>query len=125
VTDPYGGIDAISERVLRVVGDGVFRDDPLRLLRLPRLAAELEFAVDPATAEVARRDASLAASAAGERQLAELQRILGVRDPVDALSLCDELGVLAAVLPEVDALHDVEQSAFHHLDVFDHTLHVI
>ena len=48
-----------------------------------------------------------------------------MRDPVDALSLCDELGVLAAVLPEVDALHDVEQSAFHHLDVFDHTLHVI
>ncbi len=33
--------------------------------------------------------------------------------------------MLAAVLPEVDALHDVEQSAFHHLDVFHHTLHVI
>jgi putative nucleotidyltransferase with HDIG domain len=74
---------------------------------------------------VARRDAHLAVSAAGERQLAELHRILSVRDPVDALTLCDELGVLAAVLPEVDALHDVEQSAFHHLDVFDHTLHVI
>ena len=104
VTDPHGGVEAIEQRVLRVVGDGVFRDDPLRLLRLPRLAAELEFAVDEATAAVARRDAQLAASAAGERQLAELQRILGVRDPVDALSLCDELGVLAAVLPEVDAL---------------------
>ena len=125
VTDPHRGLDAVDARVLGVVSDGVFRDDPLRLLRLPRLAAQLEFAVDPATAAIAARDAHLAASAAGERQLAELQRILGVRDPVDALSLCDELGVLAAVLPEVDALHDVEQSAFHHLDVFHHTLHVV
>lgn len=125
VTDPLGGLDDIAERVLRVVGDDVFRDDPLRLLRLPRLAAELEFAVEQTTADIARRDADLVVSSAGERQLAELQRILGVRDPVDALSLCDELGVLAAVLPEVDALHDVEQSAFHHLDVFHHTLHVI
>lgn len=125
VTDPHGGIDDIAARVLRVVGDDVFRDDPLRLLRLPRLGAELEFAVEQMTADIARRDADLVVSSAGERQLAELQRILGVRDPVDALSLCDELGVLAAVLPEVDALHNVEQSAFHHLDVFHHTLHVI
>ena len=125
VADPHGGVDDITAHVLRAVGDEVFRDDPLRLLRLPRLAAELEFAVEETTARLARRHAHLAPSAAGERQLAELQRILGVRDPVDALSLCDQLGVLAAVLPEVDALHDVEQSAFHHLDVFHHTLHVI
>ncbi len=125
VTDLHGGLGDIDARQLRVVGDDVFRDDPLRLLRLPRLAAELEFAVEPTTADIARRDADLVVSSAGERQLAELQRILCVRDPVDALSLCDELGVLAAVLPEVDALHDVEQSAFHHLDVFHHTLHVI
>ncbi len=125
VTDPHGGLDDIAARVLRVVGDDVFRDDPLRLLRLPRLAAELEFAVEETTADIARRDADLVVSSAGERQLAELQRILGVRDPVDGLVLCDELGVLAAVLPEVDALHGVEQSAFHHLDVFHHTLHVI
>lgn len=125
VTDPHDGLGAIEARELRAVGGEVFRDDPLRLLRLPRLAAELEFAVEPATAELAVRDAPLVASAAGERQLAELQRILGVRDPVDALTLCQRLGVLAAVLPEVDALRGVEQSAFHHLDVFEHTLHVI
>jgi putative nucleotidyltransferase with HDIG domain len=125
VADPHGGLRDIDDRVLRVVGDGVFRDDPLRLLRLPRLAAELEFSVDDETAGIASRDAHLAPAAAGERQFAELQRILNVRDPVDALSLCDRLGVLAVVLPEVDALHEVEQSAFHHLDVFHHTLHVI
>jgi putative nucleotidyltransferase with HDIG domain len=125
VTDPHRGLDDINARVLRAVSDRVFGDDPLRLLRLPRLAAELEFSVDEETARIALRDAHLAPAAAGERQLAELQRILAVRDPVDAISLCDELGVLAAVLPEVDALHDVEQSAFHHLDVFHHTLHVI
>ena len=126
LTDPHGGLGATSSaRRLRAVGDGVFRDDPLRLLRLPRLAAELEFTVEQGTAALAARDAALAPQAAGERQLAELHRILAVRDPVDALLLCDELGVLRTVLPEVDALHGVDQSGFHHLDVFEHTLHVI
>jgi putative nucleotidyltransferase with HDIG domain len=125
VTDPHGGLGDIEGRRLRAVGDGVFHDDPLRLLRLPRLAAELGFTVEEGTAALAGRDAALAPRAAGERQLAELHRILAVRDPVDALLLCDQLGVLRTVLPEIDALHDVDQSGFHHLDVFEHTLHVI
>jgi len=125
VSDPHDGLGDIAARRLRAVGDTVFRDDPLRLLRLPRLAAELEFTVEDGTAALAARDAALAPEAAGERQLAELHRILAVRDPVDALTLCDALGVLRTVLPEVDALHDVDQSGFHHLDVFEHTLHVI
>ena len=95
LTDPHDGLADIDARRLRAVGDGVFRDDPLRLLRLPRLAAELEFTVEQGTAALAVRDAALAPQAAGERQLAELHRILAVRDPVDALLLCDELGVLA------------------------------
>ena len=112
--------------MLRVVGDGVFRDDPLRLLRLPRLAAELEFA---------RRPRHRRASPGATRTWPPRRRASGSWPSCSAssasatrstpCSLCDELGVLTAVLPEVDALHDVEQSAFHHLDVFHHTLHVI
>jgi tRNA nucleotidyltransferase/poly(A) polymerase len=125
VSDPHAGIADVEARTLRAVGDTVFRDDPLRLLRLPRLAAELEFGVSESTAALATRDAALAPQAAGERQLAELHRLLQARDPVGALTLCDQLGVLRAVLPEIDELHDVDQSGFHHLDVFGHTLHVV
>jgi tRNA nucleotidyltransferase/poly(A) polymerase len=125
VLDPHGGLADLEARRLRAVRPEAFRDDPLRLLRLPRLAAELEFAVDEATATLARRDAHLADAPAGERQLAELHRLLATRDPIDALGLADRLGVLGVVLPEITALHDVPQNDFHHLDVFDHTVHVL
>ncbi|MGA0122244.1 MAG: HD domain-containing protein [Gaiellales bacterium] len=120
-----GALDDVATRRLRVVSDTAFADDPLRLLRLVRLHAQLGFEVEPETAALARRDAALAPRVAGERQRMELERMLRGRDPVDALRLLRELGLLTAVLPEVAALADVEQSAYHHLDVLDHTLQVV
>lgn len=120
-----GALDDLDERVLRAVGDSSFRDDPLRLLRLVRLSIELDLVVAPETAALAQRDAELAAEPAGERQRAELERILLSRDPVDGFRFLDELGLLGVVLPEVKALAAVEQNRYHHLDVLDHTLQVL
>ena len=120
-----GALDDIEARVLRTVSDQSFLDDPLRLLRLVRLAAELELEIDDDTIALARRDASHAAEPAGERQRAELERILLSRDPVDGLRRLDELGLLVVVLPEVKALEGVEQNRYHHFDVLDHTLQVL
>ena len=120
-----GALDDVDARVLRAVSDRSFADDPLRLLRLVRLAAELDLAIDGGTAEQARRDAGRAAEPAGERQRAELERILLSRDPVDGLRRLDDLGLLAVVLPELKALEGVEQNRYHHLDVLDHTLQVL
>lgn len=120
-----GALDDIAARRLRIVSDTAFADDPLRLLRLVRLHAELGLEVEEGTAALARRDAALAPRAAGERQRMELERILLGRDPVDALLLMRDLGLLAAVLPEVAALADVDQSGYHHLDVLGHTLQVV
>jgi len=120
-----GALNDVAAGVLRAVSDFSFRDDPLRLLRLVRLSAELGLAIDPATGIQARRDASHAAAPAGERQQAELSRILLARDPVDALLQLEDLGLLAVVLPEVAALRGVSQNRYHHLDVLDHTLQVL
>lgn len=120
-----GALDDLEQRVLRVVSESSFRDDPLRLLRLVRLSIELDLAVAPETAALARQDATHASEAAGERQRAELERILLSRDPVDGLRFLDHLGLLGVVLPEVKALAAVEQNRFHHLDVLDHTLQVL
>jgi len=120
-----GALDDIEAGVLRAVSDQSFRDDPLRLLRLVRLALELDLAIDESTIALARRDAELAAQPAGERQRAELERILLSRDPVDGLRRLDDLGLLATVLPEVKALEGVGQNRYHHLDVLDHTLQVL
>jgi putative nucleotidyltransferase with HDIG domain len=123
--DPHGGIDDLERRLLRAVAAGSFRADPLRLLRAARLAADLGLEVDPETAALARSEAGLAAEPAGERQLAELRRLLGGPDPLRGLALLDELGLTAVVLPELAALRGVEQGPNHHLDVHGHTLAVL
>jgi poly(A) polymerase len=123
--DPHGGIGDLERRLLRVVSKDSFRADPLRLLRAARLAADLGLEVEPGTLALAGSEARLAAQPAGERQLAELRRLLGGPDPLRGLELLDELGLTAVVLPELEALRGVGQGPNHHLDVHGHTLAVL
>ena len=123
--DPHGGLADIERGILRVVSDASFAEDPLRLLRAPRLAAELELEVDPGTRALARSEAGHATEAAGERQLAELRQMIAGPDPLRGVELLDDLGLTAAVLPELEALHGVEQGPNHHLDVYGHTIAVL
>ena len=108
-----------------LVSDRVFTDDPLRLLRLARIAHELGFEVDSEAERLARRDAHLADRAAGERIYAEVRRLMTPDHPDAAVRLLDGLGVLDVILPEAAPMHGCEQSPFHHLDVFEHTLQVL
>ncbi len=123
--DPYAGLTDLAERRLRVVGEGSFLGDPLRLLRAPRLAAELDLEIDERTVALARAAATRAGEPAGERQLAELRQLLGGPDPLRGLRLLGELGITAVVLPELETLRGVEQGPNHHLDVYDHTIAVL
>jgi putative nucleotidyltransferase with HDIG domain len=123
--DPFGGLADLGRRRLRAVGSGSFAADPLRLLRAARLAAGLGLEVEPETLALARGEAERAAEPAGERQLAELRLLLGGPDPLRGVALLDELGLTAAVLPELEALRGVEQGPNHHLDVYGHTLSVL
>src|SRR5207237_9465032 len=121
-TAPSAGLVDLADRRLRPVSEESFEQAPLRLLRAPRLAAELELEIEPRTAALARAAAARAAEPAGERQLAELRQLLGGPDPLRGLQLLGDLGVAAVVLPEVEALRGVEQGPNHHLDVYDHTI---
>jgi putative nucleotidyltransferase with HDIG domain len=123
--DPHGGIEDLERGVLRVVGDSSFASDPLRLLRAPRIAAELRLEIDPGTRVLARAQAARAAEAAGERRLAELRRLIAGPDPLRGIELLDDLGLTTVVLPELDALRGVEQGPNHHLDVHGHTIAVL
>jgi poly(A) polymerase len=123
--DPYGGLADLDRRLLRVVGERSFAADPLRLLRAARLAADLDLKIDPGTASLARSEAPRASEAAGERQLVELRQLLGGSDPLRGMTLLDELGLTAVVLPEIEALRGVEQGPNHHLDVYGHTMAVL
>jgi putative nucleotidyltransferase with HDIG domain len=123
--DPLAGRADIAERRLRATGEGTFADDPLRLLRAPRIAAELGLGIDEATAELARRSASRGGEPSGERQLAELRLLITGADPLRGLDLLDQLEVTQAVLPELAGLRGIEQNPNHHLDVHGHTIQVL
>jgi poly(A) polymerase len=123
--DPYGGLADLDRQLLRVVGEGSFADDPLRLLRAARLAACLGLTIDPSTLALARAEAARVSESAGERQLVELRQLVGGPDPLRGLALLDDLGLTPVVLPELDALRGVEQGPNHHLDVHGHTMAVL
>ncbi len=123
--DPHDGRGDLDARTLRAVSDRIYDDDPLRLLRLVRLAHQLGFAIEPATLDLARARAALADRPSGERIFMELRRLLDEPDPADGLRLLDRVGALAVVLPELAATRGLEQNPYHQLDVLDHTLQVV
>jgi tRNA nucleotidyltransferase/poly(A) polymerase len=122
--DPAGGMADIEARRLRVL-DGAYESDPLRPLRLARLATELGFTADERTERLTLEAAPAVTRASPERVFAELRRLVLADRVLEGLALADRLGLIAAVLPELAALHGVEQSHFHHLDVHGHTLEVL
>jgi poly(A) polymerase len=130
LADPSGGRADAEAGVLRVVGgpeleQSSYASDPLRPLRLVRLAAETGLVPDPDSERLTLEAASRVTEASAERVFAELRRLVMSARVVEGVELADRLGVLGAVLPEVAALHGVEQSHFHHLDVYEHTLEVL
>jgi poly(A) polymerase len=123
--DPSGGIRDLAERTLRVLGPGAYEADALRPLRLVRLHAELGLRPDADTERLTLEAAPRLTEPSAERVFAELRRLIVAPGAVGGLELSERLGVLAAVLPEIAALRGVEQSRFHHLDVYRHTLEVL
>jgi len=123
--DPFRGVEDLRARRLRMVSARAFAEDPLRTLRLARLVAELGFEVDPATAAAASANSGALVGVAAERIFGELRRIIVSDGALDGLAMMDELGATAVVLPEVADLRGVEQSRYHHLDVYDHTRAVL
>ncbi len=125
LVDPFGGIEDLQARRLRMVSEDAFDRDPLRTLRLARLACELDFEVEPETRRRARASAPGLEEVAPERVFGELKRVLSAERALDGLTLMDATGATDAVLPELVALRGIEQSRFHHLDVAQHTRAVL
>lgn len=125
VLDFVGGRADLASRLVRAIGDAAarFADDRLRMLRAVRLAAELDFTIDPDTVEAIRGHAADVRTVSPERIRDELVRMLTGPDPGRALALLRDTGLLAVVLPEVAAEIGVPQPPNFHPegDVFEHT----
>jgi putative nucleotidyltransferase with HDIG domain len=123
--DPFGGLEDLHSHTLRMVSTEAFASDPLRTLRLARLACELGFESDEETAAAAAASVEGLAQVAPERIFAELKRIMVADRAVAGLELMDALGATRVVLPELTRMRGVEQSPYHHLDVYEHTRSVL
>jgi poly(A) polymerase len=129
ILDPLGGRGDLERRLLRTPRDPdqTFTDDPLRMLRAVRFAAQLGFALDPSIMPAIRanRERVRPPVLSVERVNEELRKMLVSERPKLALELLDQGGLVEVLLPELFACHGVHQGGWHTHDVFGHTLLVV
>jgi tRNA nucleotidyltransferase (CCA-adding enzyme) len=127
LVDPFGGRADLAARTLRAVGDpdARLREDALRMVRAIRLAATLEFDVEPATLAAIAENAQLVAHLSGERIGAELEKLLTAPRPSVGLALAAQTGLLAVISPELDAQRGIPQNKLPGEDLWAHTLRTV
>ena len=123
--DPFGGREDLAGELVRMVNDGVFREDPSRLLRGARLACSFGFRIHEDTAAAIADHAYLIDTIAGERVRDEFLTLLSLDSPQDTLHCLDDLGLLCRIVPELDRAKGVSQPKEHYWDVFEHTIQAV
>jgi poly(A) polymerase len=127
VEDPYAGVVDLAQGLLRTPGrpEDSFSDDPLRMLRAARFAAQLGFAVDPGVVAAMSAMADRIDIVSAERIRDELVKLVLAPYPRAGLSLLVETGLAQRVLPELPALALERDEHHRHKDVYEHTLTVL
>ena len=129
ILDYVGGQADLRAGVIRAIGEAErrFTEDKLRMLRGVRFAARLGFVIDAATMAAMKGLAPQIAQVSAERIREELTKLLSEGAAKRGFALLDETGLLREVLPEISALHSVEQPPQYHPegDVWTHTMLMI
>ena len=134
LVDPFDGRGDLERRVLRTVSPQSFAEDPLRLVRGLRFVSQLDLDPDESTLAQMRAEADAVKLVSGERiggglasdGMGELSKLLLGDHPAKALRIARDTGVLAALLPEIDAAIGFDQeSRYHDMTVDEHTFAVV
>jgi poly(A) polymerase len=123
--DPFSGREDLKDKIVRGVGEQIFEADAARLLRAVRLAAELDFTIEPDTESLIHRYSQAITEVPGERVREELLRLLTLPRAAHYLRYLDKLSLLLALIPELADSKGVEQPTAHFWDVFDHSLQTV
>jgi poly(A) polymerase len=125
--DPHGGLDDLAARILRTPGtpEESFSDDPLRMMRAARFAAQLDFEVAPEVVGAMKEMSGRLEIVSAERVRDELNKLILSAYPRKGLTLLVETGLAGYVLPELPALRLERDEHHRHKDVYDHTLIVL
>ena len=128
LVDPFGGMEDMEDCLIRTPCDPdiTFSDDPLRMMRAVRFAAQLGFTIDDETFEAICRNAERIHIVSRERIITELNKIVLSPVPSMGFLLLEKSGLLKLIFPELAALKGVERRGKHaHKDNFKHTLQVL
>ncbi|NJQ07059.1 CCA tRNA nucleotidyltransferase [Streptomyces lonarensis] len=125
--DPHNGLEDLAARTLRTPGtpQESFSDDPLRMMRAARFAAQLGFEVAPEVVAAMTDMADRIDIVSAERVRDELNKLLLAARPRPGLALLVETGLAARVLPELPALRLERDEHHRHKDVYEHSLIVL
>lgn len=120
--DPFLGQKDLESGLIKAVSPAIFEDDPARLVRGVRLAAQYGFTIDAGTEAMMGNQSHLINLVAGERVREELCRILSVGNAARFIFYLDRLGLLTVIIPELTFTKGVDQPREHYWDVFNHSV---
>jgi tRNA nucleotidyltransferase/poly(A) polymerase len=123
--DPLSGETDISRKQIRRCAPYSITADPVRALRAVRQSVQFGMRIEPGTLRDIRAEVPHLASVSPERIRDELFKLLALPRPAAAARVADTLGLLTAILPEIEPLHNLEQPPPHVFDGWQHTLLVM
>jgi len=125
--DNFDGVNDLARKVLRTPGtpENSFSDDPLRMMRAARFAAQLGFDVDPEIITAIKAMAARIEIISAERVRDEFTKLIMSDNPRIGISLLVDTGLADYVLPEIPKLKLEIDEHHHHKDVYEHTLKVL
>lgn len=127
LVDVFGGMKDLNHHLIRCVGEPKerFFEDALRILRAVRFSAQLDFPIEPETADAIRELAPTLENISAERIQTELVKLIMSAHP-ERIRDAYELGITKVILPEWDSIEGVAQNTPHHkYDVAEHTVHAL
>ncbi len=126
--DPFNGLDDLQKKIIRTPLDPdiTYSDDPLRMLRAIRFAAQLDFSIEKESLDAISRNADRIKIISKERIVDEIHKILMAEIPSKGFALLEKTGLLQHIFPELLALQGIEEiEGQRHKDNFWHTLEVV
>jgi len=125
IIDPYNGRRDLKLKLIRIVNNKAFDEDPLRVLRAFSLGSILGFTIEKSTLALAESKAKKLSGISYERIRDELFKILEMTGSFGYIERLDKLKILKIIFPELEVMRGVNQGPYHHLDVYRHSLETL
>ncbi|HSA06597.1 MAG TPA: HD domain-containing protein [Candidatus Gastranaerophilales bacterium] len=125
IIDPLNGREDIKNGIIRLISEKNLLNDPIRLLRAFRLAAQFNFKIEENTLESIKKHHKLINNIAAERINTELLKLFESENSAENLIFMKETGILFEIIPELIPQKDVPPNLHHHLCLIDHSIEVV